>query len=93
MTKFVVVSHYGEIRETSALNTVQDALDVVQEQADDDGDDYNASRMKIFAVGDEIPFVVKSSEITVSLATNSEIPAPLAGETVSDYARRLTGAL
>lgn len=87
MAKFVVIDPNYDY-ELRVCDTIEEALDVIQEFVENDGDSYRAQRQQIFALGEEIPFTITDPSVTL---TNHFIPAPLPGETVSDYARRITG--
>jgi len=48
--------------------------------------------LSVFEVGEKVNVTVTSGDPVVSLGVATTIPAPLPGESVSDYARRITGA-
>jgi hypothetical protein len=81
--------------EADICDSLDEVKRVIEERRDNDGDyfdNYVAPRIEVYKLGERVPFTLVPAQFKLGDPNSTEIPAPLPGETVSDYARRITGA-
>jgi len=86
-----VVFHNERRDEADVCETLDDVRHVINERRDDDPayfDEYIASQMRIYTLGEQVPFTFIPARF--EMGVNPDIPAPLPGESVTDYAKRIT---
>lgn len=98
MAKFILVdpfnSRQGDNDAAETFNTLTDLQKEVTRRADRfDTDDYDfetwQGELEAFEIATEIPLTIEKTT-TVVVGVPVAIPAPNPGESVTDYARRIT---
>ena len=87
--RYIVTSFYGDIM--SGILEDEDSLEEYMQDELDGNDSYHVERLTVIELGDEVKFTVQPAKITLRSAS-VDIPAPMPGESVTDYAARITAS-
>lgn len=83
-----VVFRNGFADEADVCETLADAQSILQERYDDDPHYFEVHEYNVHEIGNKLPISFTPQTLVVGSIT--EIPAPLPGESVTDYAARIT---
>jgi hypothetical protein len=85
---FLVIDNYAG--ENPDFKTIDGVLEYFRDASDNGESMHRIEDIIVYEIVREVKIVANPATFHAVSETESNIPAPLPGETVSDYARRLT---